>query len=918
MQRALQPAKWGILGWPAGRGLLLVCALALCLAGCTRHWFRKQADKEVDCVLKEKDRYPAWAIEQYHPYPDPRARFADPTNPDRPPMPPDDPAAASLSPHPQKVPKAGIALVSGTGYLDLLAQWDAENRAGLDKGKQKQPGCGSPDRPFLINLEQSMELGLINSREFQDRRENLYMTSLAVTLQRFALSAQFFAVERAFQEWAGRNTPDGPVNQFNSSAAIGFSKLFSTGALLVFHIANQTIVDFTKMPDFTTSTSNISLDLMQPLLRGGGRAVTLEPLTQAERDLVYEIRSYARFRKEFYVSIAGGGGGSISGGVFSPSGVIALSPYSPTAGLGNSGLFPGLVPGVDAIVDRLQNTPGASGRLQLGNAIAAPVTGYLPTLLQAGILANDRQNVTELEEILKLFQAFKEGGGVSQLQVDQVEQQLLNGRSTVLNDEQSLRNALDNFNLQLGLAPNLSLELDDAPLRDQTRQMERFNQIFRQLEAARNQAEKYGAAEEAASLRGRLGQLLRSDPLVQGTPFQRNIGRQWDVWQKLTDQEASKAVRERLARLGEERRRLLDRQADLEKQGKALPAADRRRLTELDFEIDLGNFERSLRIYEQQSWKGVADPARRRRQQQALFRDVHSAVALVLGEARNERLDQLRQSWPALPPVIVDGIDLLGGDQEEAQAVVARTALQNRLDLMNVRAQLVDAWRQIAIFANALLGVVNVEYHFETFTPPLAAKPFAFGGSGNRNTLRLDASLPLVRKSERNNYRAALIAFQRQRRTLMEGEDLVLSTVRSEIRQLRLLADNYRIQQRQVELAYLSRESALDTFQAPPGAGATINSAATAAALTQQLLGAQASLPSAQNGLLRVYISYLTFRLQLYRDLELMPLDARGVWLDELGTASRGAASNPPAGGDRLPAPRPLPVPAEQAPRHEP
>ena len=54
------------------------------------------------------------------------------------------------------------------------------------------------------------------------------------------------------------------------------------------------------------------------------------------------------------------------------------------------------------------------------------------------------------------------------------------------------------------------------------------------------------------------------------------------------------------------------------------------------------------------------------------------------------------------------------------------------------------------------------------------------------------------------------------------------------------------------------------------------------AALTQQLLAAQRSLPTAQNALLTVWINYLDTRLQLYRDLELMPLDARGVWIDQI------------------------------------
>jgi hypothetical protein len=125
-----------------------------------------------------------------------------------------------------------------------------------------------------------------------------------------------------------------------------------------------------------------------------------------------------------------------------------------------------------------------------------------------------------------------------------------------------------------------------------------------------------------------------------------------------------------------------------------------------------------------------------------------------------------------------------------------------------------------------------------------------------------------------------------------------------------VLAENYRIQQRQVELAYLTVENSLDTLRAPPGAGAQQSSAGQAAALTNQLLSAQSKVPAAQNALLTVWINYLNSRLQLYRDLELMPLDARGVWTDDTSSAdcngpclgiAPGAAIGQPA--ERLPTP---------------
>src|SRR5262245_39216696 len=88
-----------------GRLVLTAALLAAALAaevGCTRRFFRLSTDVNVEALLNEKNQYPAWQIEQFHVYPDGRARFADWTNPDRPPMPPDDPAAQALSPNPQR------------------------------------------------------------------------------------------------------------------------------------------------------------------------------------------------------------------------------------------------------------------------------------------------------------------------------------------------------------------------------------------------------------------------------------------------------------------------------------------------------------------------------------------------------------------------------------------------------------------------------------------------------------------------------------------------------------------------------------------------------------------------------------------------------------------------------------------------
>jgi hypothetical protein len=963
------------LGRKCRLAALMLLIMLPAMTGCTRRFFRYRADKEVSEVLAQKDCYPAWAIEQFHVYPDPNARFADPTNPDRPPMPPDDPAACELSPHSQKPGKAGVARVEGSGYLELLAAWDTENRSeaaaagrkdGEDKRKTEMVGETLPlpnevkesqstqksdnqedgkeaaakvgaagttslssrpeaAKPYLLKLEQAVELGLINSREYQDAREDLYLTALPVTTERFSFAAQFFAAEQILREWAGKQTPGGSKNDFAFNSNAGVAKLFPTGALLLFNFANQTVINLAGMGGKPfVSQSTINLDLAQPLLQGGGRAVNLEPLTQAERNLLYQIRQFARFRKTFYVAIAGGGGGSITGASFQPTGVLAQPVFSPAQTLGASGLFPGRILPVPVTGNPgLQVAPGESGRLGFQTALAAPVSGYLSTLLQAAQMRVDEYNIDKLEGFLRLGRAMQEGGDISQLQVDQFEQQVLTGRTNLLNDQLQYLQSLDQFKLQLGVPTNLSIELDDTPFRPLNQQFQRYEDLFKEFTAASNEPLRFGTEESVASVRKELGRIFTSSAIVQGTNFRTRIEASWSSWQKLSAAQLQK----QLSSYREERRRILEKQVDLEAKGQTLSSADQERLKKLNFEIDLGDFESILRDYESRPWRTVQDPTLRRRQQQLGYRYVVSAFILVLAEARNERVLRLRQSWPDLARLCVNGVDLLKAPLDESETAVVQAGLVNRLDLMNVRAQVVDAWRQIAVFANALLAPLNVQYRLTSTTPAAAAQPLNFSASRTQQQILLNTQLPLVRIEERNNYRASLINYQRARRILQRAEDGVAYDTRNELRLLRQQEENYRIQQRQVELGYMTVESSLDTFQQPPApvaAGqAGLDVQTRAASLTNQLITAQATLYRAQFTMTTIWITYLNTRLQLYRDMELMPLDYRGVWIDDIatrecpGSAADGSSKSGTCAGNstvdrtsewgqRLPEPKPV------------
>ena len=901
--------------------------------GCSREFYRKRADKEVEQVLADKDRYPAWRIENFHVFPDPRARFAATGDPNHPPKPPDDPAAYDLSPNPQKPGKAGVARVDGTGYLDMIAMWDRENRervaredademgkvtappAGEREGAKLPPGIQSGDvqratslapaveepkkkppttsdsltdatsrtllditgRPtFLLTLDQAAELAMFNSREYQDRRENLYLAALPVTQERFSFTSQLFAGSQAIRESSGPEYPGGPSNRWSINNGTGLSKVFPTGGLLLLNFSNDLVFNFLNSKTFSTSSVNFSA--VQPLLRGGGQAVALESLTQVERNLLYQIRTFARFRKELYVEIASSSGASISGSSFQPSGVLS-SGGGGGGGLGGSTSTPGVIPGATTSISGPILPPSAGGSLALAGAIAPPPSGYLNTMLQNIQIYIDKENIAVLGVILQRYKGMLEGDIVGPLQVQSVEQQLLAGRSLLLGDQQQYLDAMDGFKLAIGVPTNLNIEMDDSVIRPLTKQFRRSRAVIEQEQDAVMEASRLIPLAKVPEVRNELRRLLQVSLLVKGTAFANNIRGRLAEWEKMTVQE----LRDRLDQIKKETQKLLDLQAEMMTKDVPFGAENQQRLKDLGSQTDLGNYERSLRLYES-AYTDNGKPKKQdddARQRVTRFRDVISLWQKILVEARDERWAAIRQEWPELPRCCVDGVDLIEADLSLSEKVAGKHAVENRFDLMNVRAQTVDSWRQIAVFGNSLLGVFNAGYQYGTISPSNVAQPLNLGGGRSTSQLTLNMQLPLVRVRERNNYRASLIAFQRQRRALQEAEDIAMKAVRSEIHLLRVYAESYRIQQRQLELAYLTIDSSLEALQAPAAPGPARGGDGPAA-LTSQLLSAQRTLPTAQNNLLTIWINYLNTRLQLYRDLEMMPLDARGVWIDEI------------------------------------
>ena len=156
-------------------------------------------------------------------------------------------------------------------------------------------GEWAPEEP--LNLLDCLGIAAENNRDYQTRKERLYLVALDLTLERWQFRNQGFAIFGASVTGTGSE-----AETANADGEFGFTRLLGSGALIVGSVG----LDLFRMlstGDPWDAITDLGISVTQPLLRGAGKLVTLEPLTQAERDLVYEVRDFERFRRTFAVDV---------------------------------------------------------------------------------------------------------------------------------------------------------------------------------------------------------------------------------------------------------------------------------------------------------------------------------------------------------------------------------------------------------------------------------------------------------------------------------------------------------------------------------------------------------------------------------------------------------------------------------------
>ncbi|MDB5388489.1 MAG: hypothetical protein JWM11_4135 [Planctomycetaceae bacterium] len=907
------------------------CAALLIVSGCSRSFWRQNADKNSYAILKDMSADPRWSPNRLDLQPDPKSRFFDPYDPDCEPLPPDDPTAhvfmhwmgrntgmarvdqpwtgGVLPPwlYPQKPirgwkswHKFGDTLtVENPQWLEPFGltpeQLEEQRKAGF------APGPGIAD----LTLPQSIELAFIHSRDFQLQLESVYLAALTLTLQRFQFDVRYLGLGGQKPSAGLTDTEGAPPHTLQGNARAGISQLLPGGGQAIVELANNTLWLFTGGNQSSTA-SVLSYSIVQPLLLGAGRQVILESLTQAERNTLYQLRVFARFRQTFFVSIVNGTSGYLNlledyQGIRNTRFNIlllnkqlvrlrALSKETPeeikiplpdeySDAEFRQKKFGGLdFPDLPETLDTKLRYDAASNSMALKGLFTEA------DLFALQKVTNNPDVQNRAAQLLVLSQAAK---NTLSLEVNQLESTMLNNRITLLNRELAYQFDLDNYKFLLGLPPDLWISLN-------LKQLDQFELISPRLLAMEDDLTKY--VEDASALSG--NELVSKD------------------LQTMTDRLLQLAKRSKVEALGlveSDLQRVQDNTPN--RLARLPPTFDEqyRKQILIDYErdkrlidiirLDLNNEIKTLedlklllirRAKNLPAEKGApledrADPAK------------------ILAKER-ERLLKLVQNLEVVQINLrVELIDLNAFNTTIEQAV--QTGLENRVDLMNQRALVMDARRKIEVIANALRSQVNVTVQGSLNTVPLGAgstAPFEFREDQSSYRMGLNFVAPLDQVAQRNNYRAALVTYQQVRRAYMQAEDQVKLNIRQEWRQLNVTQNQFELTRRSVRTAAMQYDQAVEAALAPAATGGGGGGGSSNTGLN--IINALGNVLTAQNNLISIWVGYETNRLNIHSDMGIMQLDERGVWIDDYYQSQFGTTGSAQTSGLDVPIPAEMPI----------
>ena len=150
----------------------------------------------------------------------------------------------------------------------------------------------------VLSLVQAVAIATRYSRDYQGQKESLYLSALDLTLSRHQYAAQWFGtIDATYTSNDGEE-----ATLLDTKAGVSQNFLLGDGIQVGTGLAVDWARFLTGDPRASLG-SVLSASAAVPLLGAGAGRAARENLTQAERNVLYDIRSFNRYRQTFVVSI---------------------------------------------------------------------------------------------------------------------------------------------------------------------------------------------------------------------------------------------------------------------------------------------------------------------------------------------------------------------------------------------------------------------------------------------------------------------------------------------------------------------------------------------------------------------------------------------------------------------------------------
>jgi outer membrane protein TolC len=193
------------------------------------------------------------------------------------------------------------AQLRALGKSEAFSIDDSEGRMEREILEQK----ARAEEATLLSLSDTLAIAMANSRSYQSRKESLFIQALILTETqkdfRWDTGASTLTASTTITD-DGSTTENFGDNGIDGTLGLAVSRTLASGARVTLNYT-ETIVNYFTSPDTSSESGILSFNIVQPLLNGFGPLVSLEPLRQAERNMVYSVRDFKRYQQDFVIDI---------------------------------------------------------------------------------------------------------------------------------------------------------------------------------------------------------------------------------------------------------------------------------------------------------------------------------------------------------------------------------------------------------------------------------------------------------------------------------------------------------------------------------------------------------------------------------------------------------------------------------------